>query len=116
VFIVVNDVGLVSWRAQHIAATARLLSPVLAAGDWDIDAMKLKSSSGDYETNLSADEKTLAEVKAACMIIDERMNAYVADLDVFQAKLEGLNERMLEAELAYQVRPPPPPPPLPPPL
>ena len=75
-----------------------------AAGDWDIDTIKLKSGGGTYEKDLSADEKTLAEVKAACMIIDERMSAYEADLSSFQTKLEGLTERMMAAETEYAVR------------
>jgi hypothetical protein len=68
--------------------------------------MKLKSQSGDasFETDLSADEKNVAEVKAACMIIDERMNAYKADLTSLQTKLEGLNERLVQAESSYSVR------------
>jgi hypothetical protein len=77
---------------------------LVRAGDWDLDTMKLKSGSAAYETDLSADEKTLAEVKAACMIIDERMSAYDADLSSFQTKLEGLNERMMQAERSYAVR------------
>ena len=76
----------------------------MTAGDWDLDSMKLKSAGATFETDLSADEKTLAEVKAACMIIDERMSAYDADLSSFQTKLEGLNERMMQAERSYAVR------------
>ena len=76
------------------------------AGDWDIDTIKLRSGGATYETDLTSDEKTLAEVKAACMIIDERMSAYEADLSSFQTKLEGLNERQMQAEKEYNVRTP----------
>ena len=64
--------------------------------------MKMKTGSPSL-TDLSADEKTLAEVKAACMIIDERMNAYKADLTSYQTKLEGLNERLMQTEQSYTV-------------
>lgn len=53
---------------------------------------------------MSESEKTVAEVKAACMIIDERINAYTESLTALQTKLEGLNERVLQAEKAYAVR------------
>lgn len=68
--------------------------------------LKRDGAEASFETDLSADEKTLAEVTAACMIIDERMHAYEADLAAYQTKLEGLNERMVEAERAYHVRAP----------
>lgn len=55
-------------------------------------------------TELSEDAKAWTEIQAASMIIKERMNAYTKDLTALQGKLEGLHERVVEAEQQYVVR------------
>jgi chromosome segregation ATPase len=71
---------------------------------WDeITELRAKTDSGDLEEQLSENERTIAEVKAACLIIDARINAYNESLTFLQTKLEGLNERVLQAEKAYAV-------------
>lgn len=57
------------------------------------------------ETELTGDAKALTEIQAANMIIQERVNAYTRELTGLQAKLEGLHERVAEAEKQYAVRP-----------
>jgi prefoldin subunit 5 len=56
-------------------------------------------------TELSENAKAWTEIQAASMIIKERMNAYTKDLTALQGKLEGLHERVLEAEQQYKVCP-----------
>jgi RNase P/RNase MRP subunit p29 len=78
---------------------------VRAEGDWDIGALqKGQGMTESREAELSADAKAWTEIQAANMIIKERMNAYTKDLTALQAKLEGLNERVVEAEQQYVVR------------
>ena len=56
------------------------------------------------ESELTGDAKALTEIQAANMIIMERVNAYTRELTGLQAKLEGLHERVAEAEKQYAVR------------
>jgi hypothetical protein len=78
----------------------------VGADHWeDIAEFKAKGTEGaDLEDQLSENERTIAEVKAACLIIDARINAYNESLTFLQTRLEGLNERVLQAEKAYAVR------------
>lgn len=93
-------------RRRVPAAPREAIQLLVRADHWDeITELKAKANGGgDFEADMSENEKTLAEVKAACMIIDERINAYTESLTALQTKLEGLNERVLQAEKAYTVR------------
>lgn len=78
-----------------------------AAGDWDIGPVKAPLEAGGGvrgESELTGDAKALTEIQAANMIIMERVNAYTRELTGLQAKLEGLHERVAEAEKQYAVR------------
>jgi hypothetical protein len=77
----------------------------VGADHWeDIAELKAKGTeSVDLEDQLSENERTIAEAKAACLIIDARINAYNESLTFLQTRLEGLNERVLQAEKAYAV-------------
>ena len=75
------------------------------AGDWDIGSLQQPGQRGG-PPELSEDAKAWTEIQAASMIIKERMNAYTKDLTGLQGKLEGLHERVVEAEQQYAVRAP----------
>lgn len=75
----------------------------VCTGDWDIGSLR-QTGPRSGSTELSADAKAWTEIQAASMIIKERMNAYTKDLTGLQGKLEGLHERVIEAEQQYVVR------------
>ena len=89
-----------SQRKEHLLTVEHVRA---CAGDWDIGSLRQPGvRSGTPE--LSADAKAWTEIQAASMIIKERMNAYNKDLTGLQGKLEGLHERVVEAEQQYVVR------------
>lgn len=78
----------------------------MSSGDWDIGPVKPLGNGGSRdEGELTGDAKALTEIQAANMIIMERVNAYTRELTGLQAKLEGLHERVAEAETKYAVCP-----------
>eukprot|EP00892_Ulva_mutabilis_P009068 jgi/Ulvmu1/6533/UM003_0166.1 len=77
-------------------------SDAASVGDWDIGPVKPQALGASRDdTELTADAKALTEIQAANMIIKERMSAYTRELTGLQAKLEGLHERVAEAEKQY---------------
>jgi hypothetical protein len=80
---------------------------IVASCDWDIGAIRQKQkdeAAVDPEKSLSEEERAVTELKAAMMILNERVAAYTQDLTAQQTKLDGLNERALVAEKRYLVR------------